>query len=132
TGPSGARVAGGNFWRGGNDNHSTNKNRHFRRIPGPNRGPMGMVVAITQDVDGNIWAECASKPRKLVRIRDFKVEAEFSDSQVPPGHSLAADPKGGIWLGTLDGKLVSLRNGAVSIFPMNLKGDPVVLQLEVE
>jgi signal transduction histidine kinase len=93
---------------------------------------MGMVVGITEDVDGNIWAECASKPRKLVRIRDFKVQEEFSDSQVPAGHSLAADPKGGIWLGTLDGRLVSFRKGKVDIFPMNLKGDPAVRQIEVQ
>jgi signal transduction histidine kinase len=108
------------------------ENRHFHRIPSPNRDPMGMVVGITQDIDGNIWAECASKPRKLVRIRDFKVQEAFSDSQVPASHSLAADPKGGIWLGTLDGSLVSLRNGKVGAFSMNLKGSPVVRQLEVQ
>jgi len=87
-----------------------------------------MIVGITEDIDGNIWAECASKPRKLVRIRDFKVQEEFLDSEVPAGHSLTADPRGGIWLGTLDGKLVSLRKGKVDIFPMNLKEDPVVRQ----
>ena len=54
---------------------------------GPNRSPMGMVVGITEDVDGDIWAECVSKERKLIRIRDFKVQEEFSDSQVPPGHT---------------------------------------------
>jgi signal transduction histidine kinase len=91
-----------------------------------------MVVGMTEDVDGNVWAECASKPRKLVRIRDFKVQEEFSDSQVPSGHSLATDPRGGIWLGTFDGKLVSFRKGAVGTFQMNLTGDPEVRQIEVQ
>jgi ligand-binding sensor domain-containing protein len=122
----------GNLWVGVDDGLFIYKNRHFRRVPGPDRSPIGMVVGITEDVDGNIWVECASKPRKLVRIRDFKVQEEFSDSQVPPGHSLALDPKGGIWLGTLDGRLVSFRKGTIDMFPMNLKDDPAVRQIEVQ
>ena len=122
----------GHLWVGVDDGLYIYENRHFRRVPSPNGSPMGMVGGMTQDIDGNILAESASKPRKLVRIRDFKVQEEFSDSQVPAGHSLAADPKGGIWLGTLDGRLVSFRKGAVNTFPMNLKGDPVVRQIEVQ
>lgn len=122
----------GHLWVGVDDGLYIYENRHFHPVPSPNRGPMGMVVGITQDIDGNIWAECASKPRKLLRIRDFKVQEEFLDSQVPAGHTLTADPKGGIWLGTLDGRLVSLRKGKVDIFPMNLKGDLAVRQIEVQ
>jgi ligand-binding sensor domain-containing protein/signal transduction histidine kinase len=122
----------GHLWVGVDDGLYIYENRHFRPVPSPDRSPMGMVVGITEDVDGNIWAECASKPRKLVRIRDFKVQEEFSDSRVPDGHTLAADPNGGIWLGTSDGKLASLRKGKVDIFPMNLRGNPLVRQLEVQ
>ena len=122
----------GHLWVGVDDELYIFQNRHFRKIPRPDHTPMGMVVGITQDVDGNIWAECASKPRRLIRIRDFKVQDEFSDSQVPTGHALAADPRGGIWLGTLDGKLASLRNGKVEVFSMNLKGYPTAYQIEVQ
>jgi signal transduction histidine kinase/ligand-binding sensor domain-containing protein len=122
----------GRLWVAVDDGLYIYENRRFRAVPSPDRSPMGMVVGITEDVDGNIWAECTSKPRKLVRIRDFKVQEEFSGSRVPSGHSLAADPKGGIWLGTSDGRLVSLRNGKVDAFPMNLKGDPFVRQIEVQ
>ena len=122
----------GNLWVGVDDGLFIYENRHFRPVPGPDRSPIGMVVGIAEDVDGNIWAESASKPRRLVRIRDFKMQEEFLDSQVPIGHSLAADPSGGIWLGTLDGRLVSFRKGAVETFPMNLKGDPAVRQIEVQ
>jgi signal transduction histidine kinase/ligand-binding sensor domain-containing protein len=122
----------GHLWVGVDDELYIYVNRHFRPVRGPNRGPVGMVGGMTEDVDGNIWAECNSKPRKLVRIRDFKVQEEFSDSQVPSGHSLATDPRGGIWLGTFDGKLVSFRKGAVGTFQMNLTGDPEVRQIEVQ
>ena len=81
---------------------------------------------MTEDIDGNIWAECAGKPRKLVRIRDFQVREEFPASQVPPGHSLAADPHGGIWIGTLKGDIALFRNGVVQQkFAVNLSGDSV-------
>ena len=123
---------GGHLWVGVDNRLYIYENRHFLPIPGRNGGPTGMVVAIAQDIEGNIWAECVSKPRKLVRIRDFKVREEFLESQVPSGHSLTADPNGGIWLGTVDGKLVSLSKGKVDVFPMNLKGDPVVRQIEVQ
>ena len=122
----------GHLWVGVDDALYIYENRHFRPIPGPNGSPMGLVVGLTEDVKGNIWAECASTPRKLVRIRDFKVQEVFLDSQVPSGHALAADPGGGIWLGTLDGRLVSLRNGKVRVFPMNLRGFPTVYQIEVQ
>jgi PAS domain S-box-containing protein len=123
---------GGHLWVGVDDELYVYESRHFRRIPGPNGSPMGLVVGITEDVDGNIWAECSSNPRKLVRIRDFRVKEQFLDSQVPSGHALTADPRGGIWLGTVDGKLVNLRNGKFSAFPMNLKGHPVVYQIAVQ
>jgi len=91
----------GNMWVGVDDGLYLFKSGRFRRLPEPNHKPLGLVVGMTEDVDGNIWAECAGNPRKLVRIRDFQVREEFSASQVPPGHTLAPDPHGGIWIGTL-------------------------------
>ena len=121
----------GQIWVGVDDGLFLYKNRHFRRLPEPDHHPLGMVVGITEDMDGNIWAECASNPRKLVRIRDFHVQEEFSNSQVPPGHSLAADPKGGIWVSTVAGDLARIQNGALQTVPLKLKGD-APRQIEAE
>lgn len=101
----------GNLWVGVDDGLYLFKDGRFRRLPEPDRQPIGMVVGLTEDIDGNIWAECRSKPSKLVRIRDFQVREVFPASQVPPGHHLAPDPKGGIWIVTSTGDLVLLRNG---------------------
>jgi signal transduction histidine kinase len=90
---------------------------------------LGLVVGMTEDVDGNIWAECAGNPRKLVRIRDFQVREEFSSPQVPAGHTLAPDPHGGIWIGTLKGDLALFRHGVIKKFPLNPGGDPVSHQI---
>jgi signal transduction histidine kinase/ligand-binding sensor domain-containing protein len=119
----------GNMWVGVDDGLYLFKSGRFRRLPEPNHKPLGLVVGMTEDVDGNIWAECAGNPRKLVRIRDFQVREEFSASQVPPGHTLAPDPHGGIWIGTLKGDLALFRHGVVEKFALNPKGNPVSHQI---
>jgi signal transduction histidine kinase/ligand-binding sensor domain-containing protein len=114
----------GNLWVGVDDSLYLYDNGRFRRLPSPDKQPLGMIVGITEDVAGNIWAECLGKTRRLVRIRDFRVQEQFTESQVPAGHSLAADPKGGIWIGTLKGEIALFRNGILEKrYPLNLTGE---------
>jgi PAS domain S-box-containing protein len=112
----------GNIWVGVDDGLFIYKDGRFRRIPEPDHHPLGLVLGITEDVDGNIWAECKGAQRRLLRIRDFKVREEFSEPQVPKANAIAADPKGGIWLGTFTGDLTLFREGIARTFPLNLKG----------
>jgi PAS domain S-box-containing protein len=112
----------GNIWVGVDDGLFIYKGGRFRRIPDPDHHPLGLVLGITEDVNGNIWAECKGPPRKLIRIRDFKVLEQFSEPQVPRAKAIAADPKGGIWLGTLDGDLTFFQDGLAHTSPLNLKG----------
>jgi signal transduction histidine kinase/ligand-binding sensor domain-containing protein len=119
----------GNFWVGVDDGLYLFKNRRFHRVPGPDHQPLGPVVGMAEHSDGDIWAECASKPPKLVRIRDFRVREAFAASQVPSGRILAPDPEGGIWIGTLKGDLVLFRHGALETFPLSTKGDPFIHQI---
>ena len=92
-----------------------------------------MVVGMTEDNDGNVWAECLSNPRKLVRISDFQVREEFPASQIPPGHSLASDPHGGIWIATKKGDIALFRNRVFETkFPLNPGGDPSNRQIMSE
>jgi signal transduction histidine kinase/ligand-binding sensor domain-containing protein len=122
----------GNLWMGIDDGLYRFESGRFHRLSEPNHKPLGLVVGLTEDVDGNIWAECAGNPRKLVRIHDFQVAEEFTSSQVPPGHTLAPDPQGGIWIGTLDGDLVRFRHGALQRFSLQTKGSPVSRQIIAE
>jgi len=123
----------GNLWVGVDDGLYLFKDGRFRKLPEPDHQPLGMVVGITEDIDGNIWAECASRPRKLVRIRDFQVREVFGESQVPSGHHLAADPHGGIWIATLAGDALLLRNGKVETkVPLNPRSSPLNRQIATE
>jgi len=121
----------GRLWVGVDDELYLYEDHRFRRLPEPNHRPLGMVVGLTEDSVGNVWAECASNPRKLVRIRDFRVQKEFLSPQVPGAHSIAADPRGGIWLFTMDGNLALFRNGVVQTFSLKTSG-ALPLQVEAE
>jgi signal transduction histidine kinase/ligand-binding sensor domain-containing protein len=122
----------GNVWAGVDDGLFIYKDRRFRRIPEPDHRPLGLVVGITEDVDGNIWAECRGAGGRLVRIRDFKVREEFSGSQVPAARAIAANPKGGIWLSTLAGDLTLFRQGIVRTFPLKHNTATTAYQIAVE
>ncbi len=122
----------GNMWVGVDDGLYLLKAGRFHRIPEPKHQPLGLVVGITEDIDGNIWAECAGTPRKLVRIRNFRVVEELASPQVPPGHTLAPHPSGGIWIGTLSGDLVRLHDGSLQKFSLHTKGSPVSHQIIAE
>ena len=119
----------GNLWVGVDDRLYLFQNGRFRRISEPDHRPLGMVVSLTEDVDGNIWASCKSKPRRLVRIRDFEIREMIPAPEFPPA-TLAPDPHGGIWIGTRDGQIVLFRNGvAEAKFPLNPGGYPVTFRI---
>lgn len=119
----------GNMWVGVDDGLFLVANGRFRSVPGTNGGAPGLVAGLTEDVAGDIWAECLSNPPKLLRIRNFKVADEFPPSRVPTGRTLAPDPRGGIWIGTLKGDLALFRDGEVKQVGLNAKGDPAIHQI---
>jgi PAS domain S-box-containing protein len=121
----------GNIWVGVDDGLFLYKDGRFRRIPELDHHPLGLVLAITEDVEGNIWAECKGAQRRLIRISDFKVRGQFSEPQVPPAKAIVADPKGGIWLGTLASDLAFFRDGIAHTFPLKLKGKSWPYQIAV-
>ncbi len=120
----------GSLWVGVGNRLYLFKDGHFRQLPEPDHQPLGIVYGITEDTDGNIWAEFFGHPPKLVRVRNFQVQQEFTASQVPDGYRLAADPRGGIWIQTFKGDLALFREGVVQNFPIAAtKGDPISHQL---
>ena len=105
----------GNLWVGVYDGLYLFKNGHFFRVPEPDHQPLRLVTGIAEEIDGDIWVEGLGRSQRLLRIHDFKVREQFSQ----PGHQLAADPHGGIWIarGT---DLVLFRRGSVQKFPLNV------------
>ncbi len=88
------------------------RNGHFQRID----IPAGMVMGLTEDVDGSVWAYLSGSPRKLVHIQEDRVREVYPDPRVPTARRVAADPAGGVWLGLATGELARFRHDMVESF----------------
>jgi PAS domain S-box-containing protein len=114
----------GNLWVGANDGLYFFKDGRFRRLPDPNGQPLGLIFGLIEDTDGNVWANCfCGGTGKLLRVRDFRVQEEFSRSQVPGG-PMAPDPQEGVWIGSRTGDLVLFRDGVMKPHPTGAHGNP--------
>jgi signal transduction histidine kinase/ligand-binding sensor domain-containing protein len=114
----------GLLWVGVDGGLTVYEHGKFRPINKPDGNPLGVVTAIVEDSEDNIWAE-VTQPA-LFRIQDYQVREEIDPPRIPRGLSLAADPKGGIWLGFNNGNLGRYRQGQLEIFSTNLgPGYPV-------
>lgn len=85
----------------------------FLPVSKPDGSSLGMILAMTEDIDHNIWAETALGT--LLRVRDSQVAEQFSSSQVPRARDLSADPRGGIWLALENGNLARFHNGKLQV-----------------
>jgi ligand-binding sensor domain-containing protein len=121
----------GRLWVGIDNRMSIYKNGKFRRIDRPDGRPIGFVSGMTEDVDNNIWVEAYGPPRTLLRIKDLKVQEEFLLPQMPAARKVAADPRGGIWLGLMNGDLARYWHGKTEIFSFKQGEDSRVNQVIV-
>src|SRR5262249_30253655 len=88
-------------------------------------------AAITEDREHNVWVslDVGSSDRKLVRIRDLRVQEEFASDRIPLVRRIAPDPTGGIWLGFEDGNLGHYRSGKLEIFPLTRGATPTNVEI---
>jgi signal transduction histidine kinase/ligand-binding sensor domain-containing protein len=92
---------------------------------------LGLVEGIAEDVDHNIWVVTAGRRRELIRIADRTVQEELEAPQIPAPHKVAADPRGGIWLGLMNGDLARYRDGRMDTFHFDRPVESPVAQLSV-
>ena len=121
----------GRLWVGVDHTMSIYKNGRFSRIDRRDGTPIGLAVGMTEDVDNNIWVETIGPPRTLIRIHNLQGQEEFPAPQMPDARRVAADPKGGIWLGLMNGDLDRYRHGKTEIFPFKHGEDSRIHQLIV-
>jgi signal transduction histidine kinase/ligand-binding sensor domain-containing protein len=112
----------GQVWLGINRTVMVQQLGKFFEIKGQDGDRLDRVAKIfsfTEDIDGNIWAIGYDDPKHithLLRIRDRRVQEDIElTSLLPHAHFLGADPAGGIWIGTGDGKLAHYLNGVANI-----------------
>jgi signal transduction histidine kinase/ligand-binding sensor domain-containing protein len=100
------------------------------RQDGSRLDKVAKIFSFTEDIDGNIWAigyDDLEHIIHLLRIKDRRAREDIQiGSLVPRAHFLGADPAGGIWIGTADGKLAHYQNGVANIFSNGPGGAPAV------
>ena len=89
----------------------------FTRITWPDGRSFGRAFGIAEDERNDIWLQHRGSPYGLIRIRDGRVIETLVPPAVPDARELAADPKGGIWLGPRDGGLAHYQNGKLETYP---------------
>jgi PAS domain S-box-containing protein len=119
----------GRHWVGIENTLNIYENGRFTRITRRDGSPMGMVLGITEDADNNLWVLSLGPPRMLIRIFNRKVQEEIPTPQIPGASSIVADPRGGVWLGLLNGDLTRYQQGRVETFRFEHPPDSRVHQV---
>jgi signal transduction histidine kinase/ligand-binding sensor domain-containing protein len=120
----------GRLWVGIDHTMSVLKNGRFTPIKRADGSPLGFVVGIAEDREKNIWAETTRSPRELIRLKDFQVKEIFPSPQMPAARKVSADPRGGIWLGLLNGDLSRYRDGKLETFQFLHREGALVSQVD--
>jgi signal transduction histidine kinase/ligand-binding sensor domain-containing protein len=110
----------GRLWVGVDDGLWVYDRGLFRAVRHPDGSALGIVFAITEDTHRDIWVRAG---RNLDRIHDFRLQDEFSSSQIATAYTLAANPLGGIFLGLVDGDLVQYKDGKTQTFSADEVGN---------
>jgi len=106
----------GRRWVGVENDLNIYVNGRFTRITRRDGTSAGTVLGITEDVDNNLWVVSLGPPRELIRIFNGKVQEELSVPRTPAATSIVADPRGGVWLGLLNGDLARYQQGRLETF----------------
>ena len=92
----------------------------FHAVSHPDGSALGVIFAITEDVQHNIWVRAGTH---LDLIRDFQLQNEVTSEQISTAYILASDPRGGIFLGLVNGDLVHYQDGKTETFASNELGN---------
>ena len=111
----------GLLWVGADNGLFVYEHGRFTAINHPDGKPLGIVLAMTEDIDHNVWAAVIrtppGRPAKLICFREGKFVNELSDQKLDVA-SLAADSQRGLWLGLRQGGLARYRNNQLQVFPL--------------
>jgi signal transduction histidine kinase/ligand-binding sensor domain-containing protein len=110
----------GQLWVGIDNNLWVYRQGVFRVIRHANGSPLGIIFSIAEDGLGNIWVRAGPN---LDRIRDFKVQEEYSSDQVSTSYILAATADGAAVLGLVSGDLVFYKDGKTGTIPSHEVGN---------
>lgn len=106
----------GRLWMGVDEKLYIDKRGKLVEIRSATGDSVGFVKALTEDIDRNVWAVTSRPARELLRIHEEKAMEIVRAPEISAAFSLAADRRGGIWIGLLTGDLARFQDGHLRIF----------------
>jgi signal transduction histidine kinase len=119
----------GRLWLGVDNGLWVYDQGRFQTVRHSDGSALGIVFAITEDIDHSIWVRAGPN---LDRIQDLRVQNEFTSPQIITAYIMAANPKGGVFLGLVDGDLVRFRGGKTETFRASESDNRQIRDLLVE
>jgi ligand-binding sensor domain-containing protein len=104
----------GGLWFGIDDGLAIFENGKFVNVTSRDGAPLGVMIAMTEDTDGDLWVMTTGHPQRLAHIRNREVVEVISLPQDPV--TIAADREKGIWLALNNGDLARYRDGNLETF----------------
>jgi signal transduction histidine kinase/ligand-binding sensor domain-containing protein len=105
----------GRMWVGVNDTMNIMDHERLEPVNRADGRPVGMILSMAEDRGGVIWALSLGRPRAILQMDPVK-DTAFAVLSLPEASRIAADPRGGFWLGLLDGGIARYQNGTVETF----------------
>jgi signal transduction histidine kinase/ligand-binding sensor domain-containing protein len=78
---------------------------------------LGTITGIVETADHDIWALAFGEKNRFLRLRDLAISEEMAPERFGQPIRMAADPRGGLWLGYRNGDLAFYRNDELKKFP---------------
>lgn len=105
----------GRLWVGVDVGLAWREHGRFFQLRMPDGSDIGMVRAMAEDRQANLWVATTHPSRPLVRIRDQRVAEVFPAERLEKEQvgAMAADPKGGLWIALTNFELKLYRNGRI-------------------
>jgi ligand-binding sensor domain-containing protein/two-component sensor histidine kinase len=106
----------GRIWIGLDKTLSIYQGAALTAIAPPHGGELGVIVSICETVDHDVWALVAAEKLRLLRLRDLVIQEEMAPERFGQPIRMAADPRGGLWLGYRNGNIARYRNNELKTF----------------
>jgi len=103
----------GHTWIGVDNTLNLYDKGQFTPVKVSNNRPTGMIVSMAEDTDGNLWALTLGPPRTILQVNPKTLQASALPAAVDAS-KIAADPKGGLWIGTNTGGLLHFWKGKLT------------------
>jgi signal transduction histidine kinase/ligand-binding sensor domain-containing protein len=114
----------GRMWVGIGDSLNTLRDGHFEPVHMDDGGRVGMIVSMTQDRQGQLWAVALGPPRRRVLQIDPVLHRASEVKGLPASSKVTSDPDSGIWLGLLTGELARYRDEKLEVLHPTHEGPP--------